>query len=119
MTIPYADQLDRNPPLPRHFEEIFRDHLRPALVAIAAAKNQSGNPMGDSSLAWIHFAIGCITLYVPDRPFDPNCRQLLERQQHNNAKDKLENKIAALRSFEKCSLDKTLICDSIVGARTF
>ena len=100
MTIDYADKPDENTSLPRHFEDIFRDHLRPAVVAIAAAKNQSENQMKHSSLAWIHFAIGCITLYVPDRPFDPNCRQLLERQQHNYAKDKLENKIAALRAFE-------------------
>jgi len=100
IAIEYAEQLDKDNSFPRHFREIFQDHLKPALVAIEAAKNQSGNQMKHSSLAWIHFAIGCITLYVPDRSFDPSSRQLLERQQHVRAKDKLENKIAALRTFE-------------------
>jgi midasin len=100
IAIEYAEKLDEDNSFPRHFGEIFQDHLNPALVAIEAAKNQPGNQMKHSSLAWIHFAIGCITLYVPDRSFDPNCRQLLERQHRVHAKDKLENKIAALRTFE-------------------
>ncbi len=100
MAINFADQQSEVTSLPRHFEEMFLDHLIPALDSITSAVDQSEDPMKDSSLAWIHFAIGCITLYVPDRSFDPNCRQLLERQQHSHAKDKLENKIAALRTFE-------------------
>jgi midasin len=100
MAIDYKDEPDENTSLTGHFGKTFRDHLRLAIVAIGAAKNQTGNQMKHSSLAWIHFAIGCITLYVPDRSFDPNNRQLLERQQHIHAKEKIENKITALRTFE-------------------
>jgi midasin len=84
-----------------HFQEVLLAYLQPALNAIIEAVDKPRNQMKFSSLAWVHFAIGCITLYVPDRSFDPCSRQLLERQQHDHAKEKLENKLAALRTFEQ------------------
>jgi midasin len=86
--------------LPGHFKEILLAYLVPTINALADVVDQPRSQMKLSSLAWINFAIGCITLYVPDRSFDPNNRQLLERQQHSHAKEKLEGKMAALRTFE-------------------
>ncbi|CZR69956.1 related to midasin (AAA ATPase) [Phialocephala subalpina] len=54
----------------------------------------------ESSLAWVQFALGVITLYVPDRAFDPDKRQRLEREQHQEHRQDLQNKINALRRFE-------------------
>lgn len=84
----------------RYIQKVLQEHLKPALVAIAAAGAQYDAQLKFSSMAWIHLAVGCIILYVPDRPFDPDKRQRLESQQHRRMKQHLEHKLAALRQFE-------------------
>jgi midasin len=91
---------DVNSDIPHHVQEVMQGHLMPALVAIAAARAQPDSQLKFSSLAWIHFAVGCIVLYVPDRPFDPDKRQRLKSQQHQRMKQRLEDKLTALRQFE-------------------
>ncbi|RDW65425.1 midasin [Coleophoma crateriformis] len=86
--------------VPVHFQEVFSNHLGLSMVAIAAAHAQSSVSVEFSALAWINFAIGCITLFVPDRAFDPDKRQRLERQQHQSVRAILQNKLAALQQFE-------------------
>lgn len=72
-----------------------------AMFAIEAASNSSQNNMQYSSLAWVHFAVGCIALYVPDRAFDPDKRQRLERQRHEETIQELKDKLYALQKFER------------------
>lgn len=79
---------------------VINTNFRPALVCIAASDAQPQNQMQFSALAWIYFAIGCIKLYVPDRPFDPNKRQRLERERHLKLRETLQNRLAALQQFE-------------------
>jgi midasin len=86
---------------PSQLREGFANNFIPATVATAAAKVQPNNRMQYSALAWVHFAVGCIKLYVPDRAFDPDKRQRLERERHERTKQNLKDKLAALQQFER------------------
>ena len=86
---------------PTQLQEVLIGNFMPATLAIAAAEVQPEKRMQYSALAWIHFAVGCITLYVPDRAFDPDKRQRLERDRHEKRKRDLQDKLAALRQFEQ------------------
>jgi midasin len=83
-----------------HLEQIFQIHMKPALLAIATAQGQPESRLRLSAVAWVHFAIACITLYVPDRPYDPDKRQRLERQRYEEISKVLSDKMSALRQFE-------------------
>ncbi|OJD30296.1 midasin [Diplodia corticola] len=51
--------------------------------------------------AWISLAIAFLWLYVPDRPFDPALRPLVERNLFGTHRDGLTASLVALRHFEK------------------
>ncbi|KAK0118514.1 hypothetical protein ONS95_007405 [Cadophora gregata] len=88
------------PSTPIQLTEVITKSFGPAVVSILASRSQPDLRLQFSSLAWIHFAIGCITLYVPDRAFDPDKRQRLERQRHSEHRTEIQAKLAALRQFE-------------------
>jgi midasin len=98
--------------LPSHLQVILQDYMKPSFTAIMAARSYPENQMEHSSLAWILFAVGCIALYVPDRPFDPNNKQKLERQRYERMKQSLEDKIGAFRAYENMftSQDTNIRC---------
>ena len=87
--------------IPSHLQEILVCYFNKASFAIAASKLEPEKRMKYSALAWVHFAVGCLSLYVPDRAFDPDRRQRLERERYIQHKEILENKLAALRQFER------------------
>ena len=64
---------------PSHLEEVLTRNFRPVSAAIVAAKSHPDSSMQYSARAWVNFAVGCLTLFVPDRAFDPDKRQRLER----------------------------------------
>lgn len=84
-----------------HFKQITIDHLVPTINALAAAQNDSLRQAYYSALAWVHFSIGAIKLYVPDRAFDPQSRPKMEREYFEELHDLLNDKITALGAFEK------------------
>lgn len=91
-----------------HFDEtgqslintIFNTHFRPAMLCIVASDAQPYDSTRFSALAWIYFAVACLQLYVPDKAFDPDKRQRLERERHMELRNALQSKLAALRQFE-------------------
>jgi midasin len=85
--------------IPAHVKQVVSDFFEPALRVMQQA-TETEDRYKSTSLAWIYFAIGCLTLFVPDRPFDPDRRQWLEREQHVRMKEVLQSKIYALRQFE-------------------
>jgi midasin len=87
--------------LPTHLVEALSNHFSLASACITTAKVIPEYGMQCSALAWVQFAVGCITLYVPDRAFDPDKRQRLERERHQNTRDTLQKKLSALQRFEK------------------
>ncbi|TVY40595.1 Midasin [Lachnellula occidentalis] len=84
-----------------NFQKVLSDHFSFASVCLATAKSTARHGMQSSALAWVQFAVGCITLYVPNRTFDPDKRQRLERERHQNTREMLQNKLSALQQFEK------------------
>ncbi|PQE19082.1 hypothetical protein CJF30_00007426 [Rutstroemia sp. NJR-2017a BBW] len=72
-----------------------------SFLANLAAKAHPSSSLQYSALSWVHFAIGCIRLYVPDKAFDPDKRQRLERQRHGELTSELHTRLEALRIFER------------------
>jgi midasin len=87
--------------IPFHLKEVLTRNFRPVSAAITAAKSQPESVMRYSARAWVNFAVGCLTLFVPDRAFDPDKRQRLERERHLQQKSTLKDKLIALRQFER------------------
>ncbi|KKY36409.1 putative midasin [Diaporthe ampelina] len=54
-----------------------------------------------AAVAWVHFAIGSVKLYVPDKIFDPYLRAQTERDSHEELLTNLRLKWQALCAFEK------------------
>ncbi|EPE31743.1 P-loop containing nucleoside triphosphate hydrolase [Glarea lozoyensis ATCC 20868] len=86
--------------LASHVEKQGLPQLTSALYAIEASKRQSEHALGFSAIAWVQFAIASLLLYVPDRTFDPDKRQRLERERHQSLSDSLQDSVSALRRFE-------------------
>ncbi|KAK7422363.1 AAA ATPase midasin [Neonectria punicea] len=84
-----------------HFRQVTVEHLIPVIKALAAAQQAPKQQAYLSAFAWIHFSIGIVKLYVPDRVFDPQSRPKMEREFFEEMYDLLNNHIIGLRAFEK------------------
>ena len=83
-------------------------HLYRSLESVYV-RQQPGIPMTPSeqyqglehcSIDCIQFFTGCLLLYVPDRPYDPALKPIVERDRHVKRRFELENKLQALQDFE-------------------
>ncbi|KAF2804010.1 midasin [Mytilinidion resinicola] len=54
-----------------------------------------------ASKAWTSLALAGIKLYIPDRPFDPALRPMIERRFFNDHKAGIEERLDALQLFEQ------------------
>ncbi|KAH8176229.1 AAA domain (dynein-related subfamily) domain-containing protein [Sarocladium implicatum] len=81
--------------------EVSQTHLIPALHTISAAKDEDSQRAHLSALAWLHFAVALVKLYVPDKMFDPEIRPRMERDFHKDLLQTLEKKMDAVRAFER------------------
>lgn len=79
---------------------ILQNHFLPALIAFVSSEKSATQKSGLSSVAWAHFAVGCIKLYVPDKIFDPYLRAQTERNYHEELLSDLKSKWQALCAFE-------------------
>ncbi|KAH7267432.1 uncharacterized protein BKA55DRAFT_660069 [Fusarium redolens] len=84
-----------------HFREIAIEHLIPALKALATLQHDIQQEAQLSAFAWIHFSIGTVKLYVPDRVFDPQSRPKMEREFLQEMHAVLNMETDSLRAFEK------------------
>ena len=57
--------------------------------------------MANLAATFILFFTGFLVLYVPDRPFDPALKSMVERDRHRRRKGELLNRLSALRGFER------------------
>src|SRR5690606_17877943 len=83
-----------------HLRMVVEAHFIPAIVSIAAAKHVAGQLSYFSSVAWNHFSLGALKLYVPDRIIDPQIRPQMEREFFEDVQNHLNGKIQVLRAFE-------------------
>ncbi|KAF4968228.1 hypothetical protein FSARC_4319 [Fusarium sarcochroum] len=84
-----------------HFRQIAIEHFVPVLKALAASKQDTQRQAHLSAFAWIHFSIGTVKLYVPDRVFDPQSRPKMEREFLQEMHALLNQRTDSLRTFEK------------------
>ncbi|KAH6978698.1 hypothetical protein EDB82DRAFT_546712 [Fusarium venenatum] len=84
-----------------HFRQIAVEHLIPALKALTASQVDLQKQAHLSAFAWIHFSIGTVKLYVPDRVFDPQSRPKMEREFLQEMHALLDQRTGSLRTFEK------------------
>ncbi|KAM0562196.1 hypothetical protein ACHAPJ_002641 [Fusarium lateritium] len=84
-----------------HFRQIAMEHLIPALKALATSQQDTQRQAHLSAFAWIHFSIGTVKLYVPDRVFDPQSRPKMEREFLQEMHALLNERTDSLRTFEK------------------
>ncbi|KAI9787974.1 MAG: hypothetical protein M1835_002555 [Candelina submexicana] len=88
-------------PKDRHFYRIAQDYLLPSLFYLNRCENDRLDRYTNASKAWVHFAVGSVLLYVPDKAFDPALKPFVQRQRHAWRKLELETKLKALRQAEK------------------
>ncbi|KAF5026068.1 hypothetical protein F66182_1860 [Fusarium sp. NRRL 66182] len=84
-----------------HFRQIAIEHLIPVLKALSASQQDNQRQAHLSAFAWIHFSIGTVKLYVPDRVFDPQSRPKMEREFLQEMHVLLNERTDSLRIFEK------------------
>ena len=86
--------------LPHHVVDIWNKHFSKAIVALAAASKGQQPRSAYCSIAWVHYALGCIQLFVPDKIYDPHNRAQIEAEEYLQLRHSLEEQITALRKFE-------------------
>lgn len=83
------------------FANIFKQHIVPSLLALAAWQNGVEPKTAYMAIAWVQFAHGCIKLYVPDKIFDPYLRAQVELDFHQELHTSLNEHLAGLREFDR------------------
>lgn len=98
-----------------HVKIITDEYLDSSLQYLHASLKQGMQGIANSASAWIIFFTGLLHLYVPDRPFDPALKPVVERSRHSKRKAELETKLRALQEFsmlfsgQKSSLRSQLV----------
>lgn len=83
-----------------YFTNIISNYLNPAFKSLHESLKESPQKLMHAAVAWIHVFKCCLSLYVPDRPFDPALRPLIERDRHNKREAELQAKSKALQDFQ-------------------
>ncbi len=87
---------ERTQHLHRSLERVL-DRQQPDIFI---ASGEYHEDIAQTSANCIMFFTGCLLLYVPDRPYDPALKPMVERKRHNKRKSELDNKLQALQDFE-------------------
>lgn len=95
-----------------YFRNVNSRYFLPSLECLHKAQQQredgrTSHIPANSALAWIFLSIGCLLLYVPDRPFDPASKPLVGREQHRKRKSELQIKLEAQSMFEQAFTGET------------
>ncbi|GAO16920.1 hypothetical protein UVI_02046410 [Ustilaginoidea virens] len=91
-----------------HLREVALDHFVPVTISLAAAKVDSKKATYFSSLAWLHFSISLVKLYVPDRIFDPQLQPKAELMFFRQLESSLHEKLDALKEFQNGFTGQTI-----------
>lgn len=88
--IPNLQPLDR----------MMKEYINPSLQHVHHALKQGSQGLAATASAWILFFTGFLYAYVPDRPFDPALKLLIERKRYDKRKAEAQAKLQALQEFE-------------------
>ena len=70
-------------------------------MSILKVSDEGSESMARLASTWILLFTGFLVLYVPDRPFDPALRPMIERDRHQKRRNDLQGKLKALQGFER------------------
>ena len=74
--------------------------LRPPSLDPSQLTNQSVEEFANDAISCVHFFTACLLLYVPDRPFDPALKSMVERSRYQRRREEMKMKLQALQNFE-------------------
>lgn len=81
-------------------DRVMKEYMNPSLQHLHNALKQGSQGLADTASAWILFFTGFLYAYVPDRPFDPALKPLIERNRYDKRKAEVQAKLQALQEFE-------------------
>lgn len=99
-------------PDPSYSHKIVNECFNPSLESLHNALyhkegTSTEREATDSALAWVRVFTVCLALYVPDRPFDPAMKPLVEREWHRKRQLEIQTKLEALHTFERAFTGQT------------
>ncbi|KAL8701577.1 MAG: hypothetical protein Q9224_000432, partial [Gallowayella concinna] len=92
-------QMSEKLPSSHYLRDVVAKFLQPSWVLVAPGQNHRA--LIDTSTAWILFFTGCLSLYLPDHPYDPAIKPRVARDRHRNRAGVLRMKLSALQQFER------------------
>ena len=84
-------------------EDLIAWVFQPWSPDLGQLTNQSVEEFANDAATCVQFFTGCLLLYVPDRPFDPALKPMVERSRYQRRKAELGMKLRALQNFELVS----------------
>ena len=93
-------------PSAKMFLEIVDRYIQPAMEYVKNAQN-SPSQRASTAMAWTSSFTGCLLLYVPDRPFDPALKPVIESDRYVKRSNELRTNLRALQLFEDKFTDQT------------
>ena len=84
---------------PKQFQQVVTKYLMPSLIQLHEVQREP-NRLQTMACAWINFFLGCLWLYIPDRPYDPALKPRIQLETWSKRKTELENKLWALKTFD-------------------
>ena len=84
----------------QHLHRSLESTFGPQQPHMPVALGETYTDIAHTSADFIQFFTGCLLLYVPDRPYDPALKPVVQRNRHRKRRLELENKLQALQDFE-------------------
>ena len=88
-------------PTTDRFRVVAQSLLPSCLEYLSTNLDSSSTDPQAASTAWVNFALAGLSLYVPNRPFDPALRPMIERRFFHEKKRSLISKLNALQQYER------------------
>jgi midasin len=92
---------------------VMQEHLRHVVNSAGSLENNLPENSSTLALAWTHFALGCLKLYVPDKAFDPYLHAKLDRDFAEEVRRVTSDKLSA-----SSQLDELVTGKGSVSLRT-
>ncbi|MCJ1436355.1 hypothetical protein MMC27_005734 [Xylographa pallens] len=87
-------------------QSVFDTYIVPSMSALREASSQEAQLISTAK-AWIFFFTGVLHSYVPDRPFDPAMKSMIESSRFEKRRIELQTRLDALILFENISTDES------------
>ena len=83
-----------------YLRDVISEHLIPMINVLLEIPSSFSARITALGTAWVHYALACIKLYVPNVAFDPAMKPMVERLRHLSRKSEISARITAEKLFE-------------------